>query len=107
MLGRRPMGRAGGTSSAAADIRDLWDSGPHAEALQEALRDWDRMLEDDGAAWLQSALRAAGLEAGAFALEAEACRRNARAAEWETLIASLLRIGDPWWARELLEEAGT
>jgi tetratricopeptide (TPR) repeat protein len=109
------MGRADGPPSPAArrpsrpaELRQLWDAGQHARAIRSALRDWQRVLaHDDELDWLQRALRDCGLEAGAFALQARRCRRRAEAREWEVLIASLLRIGDPWWARELLEEAGS
>ena len=89
-------------------LRRVWDSGQHAEVVRIALRDWDQVVaHDDDVGWLQDALRTRGLDAEAFALQAQRCRRRADARDWETLIASVLHFGDPWWARELLEEAGT
>jgi len=94
--------------SRAAVLRQLWSSGQHAAAIQGALREWEGLLAcDDDLAWLLSALRSCGLEGEAFALQAQRRRRRANAQEWETLVASLLRIGDAWWARDLLEEAGS
>jgi tetratricopeptide (TPR) repeat protein len=92
--------------SRAAALRQLWDSGQHALAIRGALEDWERLLaHDDDLGWLGSALRGCGLEGEAFGVQARRCRR-ADLRDWETLIASVLRIGDPWWARELLDEVG-
>src|SRR5690242_6735443 len=62
------------------------------------------MREPDDLDWLVGALHCSGLGAEAFALQHESVRRQARPAAWESLIRSVL-TRDPWWARELLEEA--
>ena len=91
----------------AGALRQLWDSGQHVLAMRTALRDWEQVLAHDGElGWLQSAFGSCGLEGEAFALQAQSCRRLGEARYWEMLIASLLRMGDAWWARDLLEEAG-
>lgn len=109
------MGGAEGPSSSARRppsvavvLRQLWDSGRHVQAMRRALGEWDQLLAHDGdLGWLQSALGSCGLEAEALALQVQSCRRLGETRHWEKLIATLLRMGDPWWARELLEEAGT
>ena len=43
----------------------------------------------------------------AAAVQAERTRRSGRnAEEWEAFLRSILQCGDPWWARELLEDVG-
>ncbi|MCC6848809.1 MAG: hypothetical protein IT294_09930 [Deltaproteobacteria bacterium] len=98
------------TCSAAtpADLRRLWENGDRGPALRAALEGWDRLLSDPSdLEWLARALRASGLGAEALALQVAAARRHARlATSGGGLIRSILASGDPWWARELLAEAG-
>jgi len=105
------MGRVEGPASSARSrswpvaLRQLWDAGRHV-AIRIALRDWGQLLTHiDDVGWVQDELRRSGLEADAFALQVERCRRRRDTRDWEALIASVLHFGDPWWARELLEEA--
>src|SRR5690242_10758452 len=87
-------------------LRQLWDAGRHVAVIRIALRDWGQLLTHiDDVGWVQDELRRSGLEADAFALQVERCRRRRDTRDWEALIASVLHFGDPWWARELLEEA--
>lgn len=89
-------------------LRRLWDGGQRARAVREAVTRWDDILAHAGElGWLESALRSCGLSVEAFALQAQRLRqRHANANDWERLIDSVLRTGDPWWARQLLHEAG-
>src|SRR5262245_10702359 len=89
-------------------LRRLWENGRQGQAIRGALESWERLItEEEDLHWLEGALRKCGLEAEAYALGAQLAgreRTNARA--WEPLIRSVLRSGDPWWARQLLQEAG-
>lgn len=92
----------------ATELRQLWERGQHRVAIRAALNRWDQLVEADGQDlhWLQDALRRCGLQVEAFALQTRMTRRRANRDEWEALIGSVLRSGDPWWARELLDEVG-
>jgi tetratricopeptide (TPR) repeat protein len=90
-----------------AGLRGLWESGQRARAIRAALDGWEQLERDGrGLDWLQNALRRCGLEAEAFALQAENTRRRHHERDWETLIHSVLQSGDPWWARQLITQAG-
>ena len=90
-----------------ADLRRLWEDGHRGSAIRAALEGWDRLLHERGDLnWLVGALRSSGLWTEAFAVQLESTRREARVRAWEDLIRSVLHSGDPWWARELLAEAG-
>ncbi|TMB56574.1 MAG: hypothetical protein E6J56_05920, partial [Deltaproteobacteria bacterium] len=65
------------------------------------------LRQADDLSWLEQALRGCGLPAEAAAVQAERTRRsNRNAEEWEAFLRSILQCGDPWWARELLEDVG-
>src|SRR6187431_1892843 len=90
------------------ELRRLWDEGRRRLAIQTFLRSPEQITaRADDLHWLQDALRRVGLETEAFALQAHIARRRAQEREWHSLIVSVLRSGDPWWARALLEEAGS
>src|SRR2546429_9446232 len=90
-----------------AGLRQLWENGHRGAAIRGALEGWERLMrQPDQLHWLVRALRSSGLGAEAFAVQLESTRREARASAWERLIRSVLQTGDPWWARELLAEAG-
>ena len=93
---------------AATELEQLWQRGQHKEAIRGALDAWEQVIsQGDGARWLQGALRSCGLEAEAFAVQAQMTRRQGRAVrDWESLIRSVMQSGDPWWAQALLEEVG-
>jgi tetratricopeptide (TPR) repeat protein len=95
-------------SVTSTELRQLWESGRRGLAIRRALEGWDELLRSgDDLRWLEGALRSCGLAAEAFAVQAERIRRKkAQAREWEPFIRSVLESGDPWWARELLDEAG-
>ena len=99
---------ASGSSPTVAELRQLWEGGERGPAIREVLRRWDEVLAHaDGSGWLESALRSCGLSVEAFALQAQRLRqRNASARDCELLVESVLHTGDPWWARQLLREAG-
>lgn len=91
-----------------AELRRLWEAGDRGAAIRAALESWERLADHaPDLAWLQAALRSCGLEAEAFAVQAWIVRKRGQATEWERFIASVLRTGDPWWAKELLAESGT
>ena len=107
------MASAGRSPSLAAParttgLRQLWESGQRAAAVRRALAGWDDVLRQaDDLSWLEQALRGCGLPAEAAAVQAERTRRsNRNAEEWEAFLRSILQCGDPWWARELLEDVG-
>ncbi len=86
--------------------RQLWNDGHRGPAIRAALEaDWKRLSQPD-LDWLVGALRSSGLGTEAFAAQLEATRRRASLSAWEGLIQSVLHSGDPWWARDLLAEAG-
>jgi len=90
-----------------ADLRQLWDDGHRAAAIRGALESWERLMrQPEDIRWLADALRSVGLPAEAHAAQLESTRREGRVPAWEGLIESILNSGDPWWARELLAEAG-
>ncbi len=90
-----------------AQLRVLWDSGQRARAIRTVLENWETVITGgEDLEWLRHALRSCGLEAEAFAVRAATTRRSATPDEWEALIGSVLNSGDPWWARELLNESG-
>lgn len=91
-------------------LRSLWESGRHSHVLREVLSRWDEIMRCDGRAvgWIEPMLRRSGLPVEAFAFQAELLRRqHADADQWAFLIESILNSGDPWWARQLLEQVGT
>jgi tetratricopeptide (TPR) repeat protein len=92
----------------ASELRQLWENGQHPRALRGALDSWHHLLRDgQDLHWLERALRASGLTAEAFAVQARMTRaQGSDAAAWEALVRSVLHSGDPWWASGLLEEAG-
>jgi tetratricopeptide (TPR) repeat protein len=88
-------------------LRQLWDGGRRGRCLREALRGWEALPARGDLHWLEDALRISGLTAEAFDLRVRLTRRlGADARVWESVIRSVLSSGDPWWARELLTEAG-
>src|SRR5436309_1099572 len=90
-----------------AELRQLWEDGHRGPAIRAALDGWELLMrQPDDLNWLIGALRSSGLGAEAFAVQLESARREARVRAWEDLIRSVLHSGDPWWARELLAEAG-
>lgn len=91
-----------------ADLRQLWDAGQRGRCLRLALQGWNELTGQGDLHWLEDALRASGLVAEAFELRVRMTRRQgAEARLWESVIRSALSSGDPWWARELLTEAGS
>jgi tetratricopeptide (TPR) repeat protein len=75
--------------------------------IRAVLAGWDQlMIQAADLNWLQRALRSCGLEVEAFALQARTARQRRDEREWEALVRSVLRNGDVWWARALLDEAG-
>jgi tetratricopeptide (TPR) repeat protein len=90
-----------------ANLRKLWEDGQRGPAIRAALEGWEHLMrQPDDLHWLAGALRSAGLGPEAFAVQLEAARREAGVPGWERLIRAILDTGDPWWARELLAEAG-
>lgn len=90
----------------AARLRQRWESGERGRVIREVVERWDEILAGDGdLTWLEGALRASGLPREAFAVQVRAVRHKRDAREWYHLVRSLLGSGDPWWARELLDEA--
>ncbi len=88
-------------------MRQLCDAGQHGRAIHAALDGWAALSAHNGdLSWLQKALRRYGLGADALALHVQMARRSAETHAWTELVRDVLRQGDPWWARELLEEAG-
>ena len=79
-----------------------------AAVIRRALQQWEQVLgECTNLGWLEPVLRAAGLPVEAFALQARTLMRNrGTAAAWEPFIRSVVQSGDPWWARQLLADAG-
>ena len=92
-----------------AQLRQLWEAGQRARAIRHALQGWEALLRGaDDLGWLERALRTCGLAREAIAVQVRMARRAmADKAAWETLIRCVLETGDPWWARELLREAGS
>lgn len=89
------------------DLRRLWEGGQRGPAMRAALEAWDRLpTELADLDWLVRALRCSGLAAEAIAVQLALTRQQANLPAWEGLIRSILGSGDPWWARELLVEAG-
>src|SRR5262245_44189415 len=99
--------RAAAQHLTSAELRHLWEQGHRGPAIHAALEGWEHLMRaPDDLDWLEGALRSSGLAAEAFAVQLESTRRRARVPAWEGLIRSLLHSRDPWWARELLAEAG-
>src|SRR5437899_1476479 len=93
---------------APAELRQLWEGGQRGKAIRAALEGWEQLTGQGGdLGWLPNALRSCGLKAEAFALQAQMTRFRGEKRQWEALIRSVLQSGDPWWARDLLEEAGS
>src|SRR5690348_8926794 len=91
---------------ASPDLRRLWDGGRRRDAIRGAFDGWERLLREDADLhWLEAALRSCGLHAEAFAVQVAHARRNpSDVRSWSALIRSVLESGDPWWARQLLDE---
>jgi tetratricopeptide (TPR) repeat protein len=90
-----------------AALRQLWNDGHRGPAIRAALEGWERLMrQPDEIHWLAEALRSSGLPAEALAAQLQSTRREGRIPAWGGLIESVLHSGDPWWARELLAEAG-
>lgn len=88
-----------------AELKELWSSQRRSEAIEQVLQRWSDILampEESG--WVAGVLRSSGLPAEAVAVEHAAARLRSRPDDWATLIGNLLRSGDPWWARQLLDE---
>jgi tetratricopeptide (TPR) repeat protein len=89
------------------DLRQLWEDGRRGPAIRAALEGWKHLLHQPADLdWLVRALRSSGLGAEALAVQLESTRKRASLPAWEGLIRSILQSGDPWWARDLLAEAG-
>ena len=72
------------------------------------MQGWDDLSGQGDLHWLEDGLRNSGLVAEAFELRMRMMRRQgADARLWESVIRSVLSSGDPWWAHELLKEAGS
>lgn len=92
----------------ASQLQQQWAAGHRRATLREILSRWDELLAGAGdLAWLESALRTSGLPREAFAAQLAVVRRRHDAREWHHFIRSVLGSGDPWWARELINEAGS
>lgn len=94
-------------SVAWTDLRRLWKDGQRGAAMRAALEDWERLpAQPSDLDWLARALRCSGLPAEALAVQVALARLQAHLPTWHALVRSVLGSGDPWWARELLAEAG-
>ena len=93
----------------ARELRQLWEQGQRGGAIRGVLESWESVIRaGDDLRWLEGALRRSGLPAEAAAVQAQVARKQGRDVRaWESLIESVLQSGDPWWARELVEEAGS
>lgn len=99
--------RATEPAVAMSEVRRLWGAGQRGAAIQAALAHWDRVpAEPVDLEWLGRAFRCCGLSTAAFAVQVALTRQQAQPAAWEGLVGSVLGSGDPWWARDLLAEAG-
>jgi tetratricopeptide (TPR) repeat protein len=97
--------RASDTNTSSEALCGRWEDGHRAEAIRTALAEWPQWLaRGERLDWLERALRGCGLRAEAFALRAQLTRRSGEG--WEPLVRAVLASGDPWWAGELIEEAG-
>jgi tetratricopeptide (TPR) repeat protein len=93
-----------------AECRRLWDAGQRTDALRHALASWPAVLaggSEGDLVWLSETLRAVGLPAESSAAQLAVVRRRQSPERWAQFLRSILGSGDPWWARELLAEAGT
>jgi tetratricopeptide (TPR) repeat protein len=105
MVSKKPDPR--GEGLAAAQLRQLWEQGQRREALRGALARWAELLQGaESLDWLQEACRISGLDVESFAVHVQMARRRANTREWTALIRRVLP-SDPWWACELLREAGS
>lgn len=109
MLDRRMPVEPTAAAPRASELRRLWDTGHQAECLRQALEHWQAVTTGpEDVHWLEGALRSSGLIVEAFALRLQMTRRNrGEARGWTSLVRSVWQSGDPWWARDLLREAGT
>jgi len=88
-------------------LRQQWETGQRGAAIRGALEHWDALLASgEDVQWLKSALRISGLAIESTALQVHIARTGNEARAWEGLIGSVFDTGDPWWARELLDECG-
>ena len=94
--------------SGSVELRQLWQSGQRARALRGVFDNWATLLDGaDDVQWLAEALRLAGLPAEAAAVDVHQARRHGAAAATRAAVIDSILRGDPWWARELLDEMGT
>lgn len=94
------------TPAPATELSPLWEKGQRGAVIRRVLESWEAILDDpSGARWLDQPLRAVGLPCEAYALQAALTRASGDVRSWEALIGSVLRSGDPWWARTLIAEA--
>ncbi len=89
-----------------AALRRSSEAGQDASALRNALDHLDEVIDQGGdLSWLANYLRAHGLVRAALQVDGQRVGRGREdAAERLSLIRSVHLDGDPWWARELLDE---